>query len=397
MKKASLFTIFFLSFAFQAAFAQDKGGFMRVEKTAGLPQRGQQGQPSLQTQAQQIPRIESHFGQGIQVATPGHMTTTKSEIFDKLINVTDNSPSWPAFPRIWHEESVLNTVETSTYWLPRLKVLNGGVEAEYKYGVKTTLVMMSSLHRQGAASELNGRESIKIENEAYKMIRLDPETKRVYPNIREGYPMVGFCSFELQLTLANGQSFGIEVFGAGLKTKHTKVRNVTHTIFSKFFPIPAGAPVQTIMNNYCSSTFAKLVRPFAEENFIPVVIEEIFLHSPRNQCHPHAKDSQAGDFECMRWFEGFDRIRKHVAVPRCVTTKAGFNVCRLKAKEGNKCPLYKDKKGQIFTSVEKYGLQSLTKTKFAFQCDAGMSCVMSDPPSRYLNGLIEFKGEARCR
>ncbi|MEK6555693.1 MAG: hypothetical protein AABZ31_10660 [Bdellovibrionota bacterium] len=369
-----------------AALAQDKGGFMRVEKTGSTPIR------TLQTpQGLQMPRIITDFGAGINMAVPGLATSNHASIFDKLLNVGTNNPSWPAFPRIWHEESNLETVETSTYFMPSVKVLNGGVEADYKYGSKTTLVLMSSLHRQGAAA------GDTTEDAAYQMVRLDPESKRVYPNLRPGYPMVGFCSFELQLTLSNGQSFGIEMFNAGSRLKHTQVRSITHTVFSKFFAIPANMPIQSIMNNYCADTFVKHVRPYAEKNFVPVVVEEIFLHSPSNQCHPNPKDSASGDVECMKWFAGFDRLKQHTTVPRCETLKGGFNVCRLKAKAANRCPLYKDKTGKAYTDVTKHGLQELTKTNNAFSCDKGLTCQMTKPPTMTVFDLVLFKGEAFCK
>lgn len=379
----SVFTVYYSS----TASAQDKFGILRAEKTNSSIGTRQPQAPTTDT------RIRGDFGKGINFSGPGHMATNKSEIFDRLLNYSGNSPSWPSFPRVWHEESVLSTIETSTYWLPRLKVINGGIEADYKYGVKTTLVMMASLHKQGASPEGEQKE---IADEAYQLIKPDPETKRVYPNHREGYPMVGFCSYELQLSLSKGQSFGFEAFNAGIRVKHTSMRNVTHTVFSKFFEIPKNLPIQGIFNYYCNDTFARHVRPLAEENFVPVVVEELFYHSPHNQCHPSPKDSEKGDVACMEWFEGFDRLRKHISVPRCVTTKDGFNVCRLRAKENNRCPIYINKKGEQRTDVTEFGLREFTKSKFAYPCDKGLTCEVTKPPSKAL-GFIPLLGESFCR
>jgi hypothetical protein len=367
------------------ASAQDKAGFMRLEKGTNEQQRTHQDQQALE-----LPRIITDFGAGINVSVPGLAATNRTSIFDKLLNVSASSPSWPAFPRIWHEESVLDTIDTTTYWMPTLKVLNGGIEFEYKYGRKTTLVMMSSLHKQNAPSGSS------TEDVGYQMVRLDPESKRVYPNLRPGYPMVGFCSYELQLTLSNGQTLGVEVFNAGTRVKHSKIRTVTHTVFSKFFSIPANMPIQSIMNIYCNDTFAKHVRPYAEANFVPVVVEERFLHSPKNQCHPNPKDSSDGDVECLKWFAGFDRLRKHISVPRCETLKGGFNVCRLKAKEANRCPIYKDKNNKLTTDVNQFGLQAYTRSSNAFSCDKGLTCKITKQPTTTVFGLVLFKGESFC-
>jgi hypothetical protein len=388
MKHSSLFSKTLLVFAITTAtlaHAQDKGGFMRLEKGTDTSARTQQQQQTLQA-----PRIITDFGAGINVSVPGLAATNRTSIFDKLLNVSAFSPSWPAFPRIWHEESVLDTIDTTTYWMPKLKALNGGIEFEYKYGRKTTLVMMSSLHKQNAPAGSS------VEDVGYQMVRLDPESKRVYPNLRPGYPMVGFCSYELQLTLANGQTLGVEVFNAGTRIKHSKIRTVTHTVFSKFFSIPANMPIQSIMNNYCNDTFVKHVRPYAEANFVPVVVEERFLHSPKNQCHPNPNDSSDGDVDCLKWFAGFDRLRKHISVPRCETLKGGFNVCRLKAKEGNRCPIYRDKNNKLTTAVNQFGLEAYTQTANAFSCDKGLTCKITKQPTMGLLGLVLFKGESFC-
>lgn len=340
-------------------------------------------------------RYSTQFGSGVNLVTQGTATTNRSAVFNMLLGASGNSPSWPAYPRLWYEEFDLTTVTSNTFWHPKLMALNGGIEIEYKYGMKTTLVMMTST--QAAAANAGPQEKQVMEAEKYQVLRWDPVRKRTFPLIRPGVPMVGFCSFEMSLVTSNGVSGGFEILGAGSKLERTRAHGVTYTIFSKFFPIPGDLAVTDIFRTYCNSEFQKKIRAQAEENFVPVIVEQTVYNNPNSSCSPSRHDGPEGDVSCQEWFSKFDIIRKHVNVPRCETQKNGRSICVFKAKENQRCPLYSDRAGRIFDKPVKLGLQNHTRSMFSAECDEGLTCTVTKQPYIRAWGLIYILGDSFCK
>lgn len=337
-------------------------------------------------------RFSTQFGSGINVITQGATTTNRATIFSTLLGA-NGSAGWPAYPRLWYEEFDADVVISNTYWHPKLMALNGGIEIEYKYGRKTTLVMVTSTQTTTAA----GSKHELIEANDFQVVRSDPKLHRTVPVFRKGVPMVGFCSFELSLVTTKGVSGGFELLGAGSKLEKQKAHGAVYTIYSKFFEIPQGLTVSDIFATYCNNEFEKKIRAQAETNFIPVIVEQTVWSNPRSTCTPTTIKNENGDASCQEWFNGFDRVRKHVSVARCETQRSGVSMCVLKAKPTMRCPLYEDRAGKVYTDVTKFGLQELTKNTFAFQCDQGSTCTMTAPPTRIFGGLVLFKGDSFCR
>lgn len=340
----------------------------------------------------QLQRQSNQFGSGINLVAQGTATTNRTSVFNMLLGATGNSPSWPAFPRLWYEEFDMTTITSNTFWHPKLMALNGGIEIEYKYGVKTTLVMMTSIQATGAP----GNKEV-IEAQKYQVVRWDPVRRRNFPLIRPGIPMVGFCSFEMSLITSNGLSGGFEVLGVGSKLERTRAHGVTYTIFSKFFEIPKDLAVSDIFRTYCNSEFQKKIRAQAETNFVPVIVEQTVYNNPSSSCNPSDSDGPQGDISCQEWFSKFDRMRKHVSVPRCETQKNGRSICVLKAKSNQRCPLYIDRAGRVYDKVAKFGLQKHTRNTYAFQCDQGLSCSVTKEPYIRAWGLINIPGDSFCK
>lgn len=337
------------------------------------------------------------FGSGIITSLPGHSTTEKSDIFYDLLGASGAGPGWPPFPRLWHEQYEIENISSNTYWKPSIKVLSGGLEIDFKYGMKTTLVLVTSL--ENATKEDKNGERV-INAEAFQMMELHPRTKTMYPKMRDNIPMVAFCSYELSFAMDEGRSLGVEALGFGTKITNRSIRGMSQTVYSKFFSVTGSESIESLFIGYCKNTFEKKVKAAVERNFVPMVVEQTLRHHPNNQCSLEARTGKSGDFDCLEWFDGFDRIRQHKNVPRCLTVKAGFNVCRLRAKKGKSCPLYIDKEFKVYDSVSKHGLQALTKTKFASQCDKGLKCTMDEQPTMYRvldRPMIVFKGSASCK
>lgn len=337
-------------------------------------------------------RYSTQFGSGINLVTQGATTTNRATVFTTLLGANGNA-GWPAYPRLWYEEFDATTIVSNTYWHPKVMALNGGIEIEYKYGKKTTLVMVTSTQ---TTTPPNSKHEI-VEANNYQVVRLDPQLRRTVPVFRKGVPMVGFCSFELSLVTTKGLSGGFELLGAGSKLERQHAHGAVYTIYSKFFEIPRGLTVADIFRTYCNEEFEKKIRAQAETNFIPVIVEQTVWNNPQSTCIPTTMKDANGDVSCKEWFDGFDRIRKHVSIARCETQKTGVSMCVLKAKPTQRCPLYEDRAGKVYTKVSKFGLQELTKTNFAFECDQGSSCTMTTPPTKILNGIVLFKGESYCK
>ena len=152
-----------------------------------------------------------------------------------------------------------------------------------------------------------------------------------------------------------------------------------------------------IISVYCNSTFQNNIRVQAEQNFIPVIVEQTIMNNPQSTCTPSTHDGPQGDVSCMPWFNQFDRVRKFVSVPRCVLQKTGASICQLKAKKDMRCPLYKDRNGRIYNDVKKFGLEKITRNTFAFPCDSGMKCTITKAPVTRAWGFVTFLGDSFCR
>src|SRR5690606_38864241 len=89
----------------------------------------------------------------------------------------------------------------------------------YSYGHKVSLVVISSL-RPDANSDAAVKGVVLSPDRLgdYELTATNPRDKQRYFNVRPGYTMVGFCSYEMLLRLGSTNEAGASFFGNGGQT-----------------------------------------------------------------------------------------------------------------------------------------------------------------------------------
>lgn len=349
-------------------------------------------------------RTPANISESFQSITSGRALSQKDVLFRSLLSTEGKDLDWPSFPRTWHEESVAEVVVTNTtLGLPPGTPLNAAVSIDYKWGLKTSLVIIASGRKD---ESVDGHQvSINPVDDPleFEILRWDEKTKRALPNVRKGYPMVAFCAFEASLNYSVSNKGGVQFLGNGQSVETGKVRSISHTIFSRFIQLDGQMSPLEMLQELCERKFRAQVEQFVNRDFTKSVTELYAYTDALNQCQEDPKhDGASGDAGCMEWqSENFGRAYQALTVPRCVLTRYGVHRCELRAKENGNCSMYWDKstKSSIPLADTEHGryYPKATESADEFNCDQkqNLKCQMVSQPVTLLNVPV-WGGVARC-
>lgn len=335
---------------------------------------------------------------------PGSIENMRQPIINDLISSEIPELESPPNPRIWTEHTKSDIVVSNTKLGSKVPILElgGKLSLEFKYALKTSFVMISSKRK---AEKIRQRKKNAKQEEATvseEVLNFDETTFQTYPNVRPGYPMVGFCVFEASLAIERAREGGFN-FVVEESAKKGTVETMSNAIFSNFFQLKGDVPVNDYLEKVCNGIFKTEVEPMVVSDFSKLVMEKIVGQNPTSNCTPSnsPEDIETGDASCLDWHnKNYSQTIRHLTVPRCTLQQNGTHRCRLKAREGAACRVYVDPRTKIFsTTFTSFDHTILaTENHFAYSCDqkAGLSCVMEKDPV-LLHGVPLISGRARCK
>lgn len=345
---------------------------------------------------------------GLQAVQPGSSESLRQQLFFQLLGTSTPQLQWPAFPRIWLERNKVESKTSNTSLGLKIPIISAGtkVSVHFRYGLKTSLVIMSSMRREGAVNQslpiengISGRSLTSDEATTYEILKWDENNIAVYPNVKEGYPMVGFCSFEASLTVDKHWEGGVDIFGSGQSFETNDVDISSYTLFSNFFQVDPNISVDSYINEVCNKIFRKEAEPVVINDFSKLVIEKVVKIHPRSDCKIVQQiNTSVGDSTCLDWHREFSGPIQRMTMPRCELQFDGAQKCVLKAREGVSCPLYQNKDTKNLSEyITSRRDQKITESSYAYPCDqkSGLSCKLESAPTM-LGGVVAWPGSARC-
>lgn len=338
--------------------------------------------------------------------------SAKRDLFRQLLSAETPSLSWPAFPRIWVERSVSDWHTTNTSLGLQIPVIHTGgkLSLEYTYSLRTSVILISSLRPVSENSQFVARSTNDLiadhvgeESMVASILKWDEKSNSVYPKVREGYPMTGFCAFEARLSMEESGRGGIDFFGTGAVVEKGQTEVNQQMIFSNFFQIRSDISVRSYLEDVCNKIFREKVEKTIVDDFSKLVIERMIAKNPGHACQPPRGDEislEIGDPSCLDWHKtSVPATTRKVTVPRCLLHHDGAYRCALQARENVSCPLYMDAKtGEMTDSIQSPRTIRVAGGHREFPCDSnqGLSCQMVKDPFMLLNRPL-FAGQAVCR
>lgn len=337
---------------------------------------------------------------------PGSIENMRQPIINDLVSTDMPKLDPPNFPRFWTERTKSEIVVSTTKLSAKIPVVDLGAKLnmEFRFGLKTSFVMISSKRKsEKGHSKKPVAKSVILANEDDEVLVMDESTFLSYPNVRPGYPMVGFCVFEASLSMEKTMEGGFN-FIVEETNKRGSVETMSNAIFSNFFQVRGDVPVSTYLDGVCRGIFKKEVETVVVNDFSKLVIEKLVSQNPKSDCSPSRpteEDIVNGDQSCQEWHAtNFSAPVRHLTVPRCMLQANGVHRCRLKARAGTACNMYLDpatmQYSETFKSFDRTVLA--TEEHYAYSCDkkANLSCVLEKEPI-LLRGLPIYSGKARCQ
>ena len=355
--------------------------------------------------------VQDAYGDGgrVQGMYPGPMDMVKRQMFNELLSSDTPQLSWPPFPRLWLEKNRQEVITSNTYVglkVP-LAVATGGAKLniQFRYGLKTTLVMISSRRKQSPKDPIS--ESLDLVyatgTEEKQMLRWDEQKMMAFPDVRDEYPMVGLCAFEASLAVEKGKHLNFEVFGSGQTLEQANIETNTQSIFSNFFQVREDVSVSTYLDKVCDDVFRRDVEQFVLEDFSKMVVEKVVHSNPDSECQPGnsggGDSTLAGDVSCLDWHrKKFPKTIQGITVARCELEVNGAHRCRLKSRHDVPCPLYMNKENGTYseTRTKSHRLHA-TRGILENPCDrqSGLKCKMDREPWKVF-GVPFWAGVGRC-
>ncbi|MGZ3782095.1 MAG: hypothetical protein ACXVCY_15695 [Pseudobdellovibrionaceae bacterium] len=335
---------------------------------------------------------------------PGSIEDMRQPIINDLISSDMPALDSPPNPRIWTERTKSDIIVSNTKLGAKVPIVDIGskLSIEFKYGLKTSFVIVSSKRKDDKShAQKKSMRPFKISSTSEDVLNFDESTFQTYPNVRPGYPMVGFCVFEASLAIDKNIEGGFD-FIVGETGKKGTLETMSNAIFSNFFQLSSEIPVNTYLEKVCDGIFKKEVEPMVVNDFSKMVMEKIVSQNPKSDCTPNrsADEADSGDASCLEWHSSFAEPIRNLTVPRCILQVNGAHRCRLKARQGTACPMYIDPHTQTYSPNFKSfdGTILATDSHYSYSCDkkAGLSCVMEKEPT-LLRGIPLVTGKARCQ
>ncbi|MCJ8278216.1 MAG: hypothetical protein HRT44_00585 [Bdellovibrionales bacterium] len=331
----------------------------------------------------------------------------------ELLGTDENALRWPSYPRVWVEKS-LQSLKRSNTSVGFQSLVGGSVSIDYSYGVKTSVVILGSTRPTEGVVDLGDEEELAesiaenplIPNEAEDMgfLRFDNVLRRTYPNPSEDHPMVGFCSYEVSLTIARDLEGKIKFPGFSQTIAFEEAESMSTAFYSNLFQVSSEPSLREYLEVTCNRYFRENVEGKVHKDFSKMVLEYFAYSHPDNECQPSTNDNSndLGDFQCIEWHNQFDRGVRHLTAPRCRLQRNGIHKCELRAKEGSRCRMYYED-GEFSPRPRRNRLAPVATSRLHRnvtygKCDQGLSCQFDEgrEPTVFLKGVL-FGGHAFCR
>lgn len=374
----------------------------------------------------------------------GASGSNKDDIFKRFLSTEGLGFTWPDFPRTWHEQSVTESIVTTTtvgyasslyapFGLPILSGAYRGHEHEYRYQLKSALILVlpKSVRKREPGERPNGfpsgggssalypspspapgdqpnqrREIADPDGNLQEMFVWDPVHNRTFPNMAIGVPIVGFCIFEALYSYTDTVG-GYSSTATVNTTVHNepKMNSFSKTMFSNFFQVDGTLSIMQMRDELCARRYRKLVRENVERDLSRVVAEYKANADSQNRCKPNEKydNNENGDVACINWFEKrYPRGYERAAIPRCVPTQDGGHRCVVRSREGGACPMIWDPKAKRMRAAESVigaasDFYKATSARKELLCDEkpGLVCRATALP-RTILGRPVLMGSAAC-
>ena len=353
------------------------------------------------------PDVSSYSGsQGAFIANPPTASLSKRDNLFRLMLATNQKDlDYPAFPRTWFEQAHTDYYDSNTAMGLNIGYVGGGISIDYKWSMKSTLVIVAASHDESEAVDANQVSISGVSlGEAFRLgifKPLYPKTHVSLPNVSKQYPMVAFCAFETSLTDTHSKKAGVNFMGNGESLEKGSSDAVVESFFSKTFQVDGTMSPMQMLHELCIGKFSAAVKKSVLKDFANPVIEMTAYYSPLNECQPDSKDGAAGDAGCMGWFQkNFDTVIQKITVPRCVyQNNGGVHRCQLRSKANGECSMYWDAKKSAMVSPEQAAASGVfmkaTGGNYEFGCDDGLVCVPQNQPW-VLGGFPVWTASAKC-
>lgn len=345
--------------------------------------------------------------QAIQWMLPGGSDIMRQQSLEALVGSSIQPLDWPALPRVWWKFDSYDSTSRDTYvgfqWSQ--SKITGSTKHTFtlKYSRNVGLVLIGSIRsKDGKGEEVDAKGQLI----APELVVEDKDSGFLYPNVREGYPMVGMCVFELSMASEETSSFSLDILGSGHKQDWGKGFGTPYTLFSNFFQLDTSKPIIShYLKDHCQKKFEQAVRPWAEKQF--AMAHRAYRTETMSSCkrERHGTDRLAeGDRDCLKWHkETFPENIQRSTIARCERGDDDLFKCQLRQRNiGDACPMTQDRqaKFQPSTKLASYQLRS-------FPCDegAGLTCVSQWPAAniesiekqKIFMGLDKLVAMGACR
>lgn len=330
--------------------------------------------------AQQVPRELQE--RNINWMLPGASDLMRQQSLEALVGSSMQPLDWPALPRVWWKFDLYDTKNRNTYvgfqWSQSKVTGSTKHTFSLKYSRNVGLVLIGSLRAKDAPAPLDlGAEG---EILAPELVVEDPVSGFLYPNVREGYPMVGMCVFELSMASEESTSFSLDFLGNGHNQDAAKGFGTPYTLFSNFFQLDTEKPIIShYLMDHCQQKFEKAVRPWAERQF--QMAHRAYRTETQSQCkrERYGKDRlNEGDRDCLQWHrERFPEELRRTTVARCERGEDDLFRCALRNRDlGAACPMAQGRDAK-FAPSDRHASYQLR----SFPCDEGanLTCVPQWP------------------
>lgn len=312
----------------------------------------------------------------IRYLIPSANSSIRHQSLEALVGSSIEPLDWPALPRVWWKFDTYDSTAKNSYlgfqW-SQSKML-GSTKQNYalKYSRNVSLVLVGSIRSKDPAKQLDDVNALG-ELMVPPLVIEDPASGFLYPNVRDGYPMVGMCVFEISMASEDTKSFSFDILGSGHNEEKTKGFGTPYTLFSNFFQLDTEKPVLThYLLEHCQKKFETSVRPWAERQF--EAAHRAYRTETRSECRRerYGKDRTVdGDKACLEWFEKWPAELRRNTVARCERDTDDLFRCQLRARDaGAVCPMKQESNG-FFTAVR----HGSNFADFSFPCDEGAKLV----------------------
>lgn len=374
MRKTLSCTFFFVVALASMAQAQRQGV---VRDTRGLPFASVDTRDGLEST--------------IQYVMPNADLGFRNQALEALVGSSVDPLDWPQLPRVWWKFDTYESESTNTYigfnW--SYGKLSGGAKHNFaaRYSRSVGLVLVGSLRAKDQIHQNQASVGLAKAGEvaAPPMVIEDPTSGILYPNVRQGFPMVAMCVYELSMASEETKGFSFDFFGSGHNQEGTKGFGTPYTLYSNFFQLdPDKAILSYYLKDHCNKMFESAAKNWVEKQFIAA--HRSYRTETHSDClrERYGTDrSVGGDKSCLNWHHEFPEQIQNSTVARCERGEDDLFHCQLRSRDaGSTCPMRQNREAKFLPSLN---LGSLSLRSFPCDGAANLECVPSLPQENIKN------------